>query len=100
MTAIRWTEPASDDLLGIVEWLADRQPAVAGPVGRRVLAAVETLRDHPKRGRSGRSPHTWELVIPGLPYLVIYRLGPDNPPTVNVLRVLHGAMLWPPSPPL
>lgn len=99
MTAIRWTEPASDDLLGIVEWIADRQPVAAGPVGRRILVAVEMLRDHPKRGRSGRSPHTRELVIPGLPYLVIYSLGPGDPPTVNILRVLHGAMLWPPSSP-
>ena len=99
MTAIRWTEPASDDLLGIVGWIADRQPVTAGPIGRRVLAAVETLRDHPKRGRPGRSPHTRELVIPGLPYLVIYSLGADDPPTVNILRVLHGAMLWPPLSP-
>ena len=98
MTAIRWTEPASDDLLGIVEWIGTRQPKAAESVGRRILTAVEHLRDHPQRGRPGRSPDTRELVIRGLPYLVVYSLVPDDPPTVNVLRVLHGAMLWPPSP--
>jgi toxin ParE1/3/4 len=96
MTAIRWTEPASDDLLGIIEWIGTRQPKAAASVGRRILATVEYLRDYPQRGRPGRSPDTRELVISGLPYLVVYNLGPDDPPTVNILRVLHGAMLWPP----
>ena len=97
MTPIRWTEPASDDLLGIVEWFAVRQPKAAESVGRRILTAVGRLREHPQRGRPCRSPDTRELVISGLPYLVVYSLGSDDPPTVNILRVLHGAMLWPPS---
>lgn len=96
MTVIRWTEPASNDLLGIVEWIAARQPMTAEAVGRRILTGVEGLRDHPRRGRPGHSPDTRELVIVGLPYLVVYSLNPDDPPTVNILRVLHGAMLWPP----
>lgn len=96
MTAIRWTEPASDDLLGIVEWINARQPKAAESVGRRILTAVERLRSYPLRGRPGRSPDTRELVISGLPYLVVYSVDSPNAETVNILRVLHGAMLWPP----
>lgn len=95
MTAIRWTQPASDDLLGIVEWIAAKRPASAASAGRRILDAVEQLQDHPLRGRPGRSPDTRELVISGLPYLVIYSVDSPGAETVNILRVLHGAMLWP-----
>jgi plasmid stabilization system protein ParE len=66
---IRWTQPANDDFLGIVAWIAANNPAAASKVGRRILKAVEQLNDFPLRGRPGRSPDTRELVISGLPYL-------------------------------
>jgi toxin ParE1/3/4 len=59
------------------------------------LAAVEKLSDLPNRGRPGRSPDTRELMIPGLPYLVVYSVEAAEPRTVVILRVLHGARLWP-----
>ena len=94
---IRWTQPAHDDFLGIVAWIRANNPAAAARVGRRLLDAVEQLEDFPLRGRPGRSPGTRELVISGLPYLVVYSADPTAPRTVVVLRVLHGAMLWPPG---
>lgn len=94
---IRWTQPAHDDFLGIVAWIKEHNPAAASRVGRRILDAVEQLGDFPLRGRPGRSPDTRELVISSLPYLVVYSLDPAPPPTVVILRVLHGAMLWPPA---
>jgi plasmid stabilization system protein ParE len=36
--------------------------------------------------------NTRELVIPGLPYLAVYRLKGD---VIEVSRVLHGAQKWP-----
>ena len=93
---IRWTQPANDDFLGIVGWIAADNPPAASPVGRRILAAVKQLADFPFRGRPGRSPDTRELVISGLPYLVIYSVETADPRTTIILRVLHGAMLWPP----
>jgi toxin ParE1/3/4 len=101
MTPIRWTLPAHDDFLGLVGWIAARNPAAAAKVGRRILAAVERLARQPHQGPSGRAPGTRELVIPGGPYLVIYALEPGltdiRRPLVVILRVLHGAMLWPPT---
>jgi toxin ParE1/3/4 len=95
---IRWTKPANDDFLGIVAWIAANNPAAASRVGRRILGAVRQLEDFPLRGRPGRSPGTRELVISRLPYLVVYSVAAD-PRTVVILRVLHGAMLWPPAAP-
>ncbi len=61
MTAISWTEPASADFLGIVEWIEERNPTAAIRVGRRILDAAELLADHPSLGKPGRSPDTREL---------------------------------------
>jgi toxin ParE1/3/4 len=94
---IRWTQPANDDFLGIVAWVNEYNPAAASRVGRRILDAVERLDDFPLQGRLGRSPDTRELVITGLPYLVVYSVESTPPRSVVILRVLHGAMLWPPA---
>jgi toxin ParE1/3/4 len=94
---IRWTQPANDDFLEIVERIAAHNPTAAAPVGRRILEAVEQLAEFPLRGRPGRAADTRELVISGLPYLVVYGTEADDPRSVAILRVLHGAMLWPPG---
>jgi toxin ParE1/3/4 len=98
--AIRWTEPASTDFLGIVEWLNTKNPAAAAPAGRRILDTVEMLIDHPHLGKPGRSPDTRELGIASFPYLVVYSVEPpaiaSDPARVAILRVLHDAMMWPP----
>jgi plasmid stabilization system protein ParE len=56
MTSIRWTEPASADFLGIIEWIAGMNPSAAARVGRRILDAVEILADHPYLGKPHRPP--------------------------------------------
>jgi addiction module RelE/StbE family toxin len=43
-------------------------------------------------GRSGRIEGTRELVISRTPYIAAYRILGS---TVQILRVLHGAQLWP-----
>ena len=96
---IRWTKPANDDFLGIVAWIAASNPAAASRVGQRILDAVRHLEDFPLQGRPGRSPGTQELVISRLPYLVIYSVDDADPRTLVILRVLHGAMSWPPTAP-
>ena len=94
---VRWTNPANDDFLGIVAWIAANNPAAASRVGQRILDVVQLLEDFPLRGRPGRSPGTRELVISRLPCLVVYSVDADDPRRVVILRVLHGAMLWPPA---
>jgi toxin ParE1/3/4 len=44
------------------------------------------------RGRAGRIANTRELVLPRLPYLVVYRVDEDR---VLILNIVHGARRWP-----
>ena len=90
---IRWTRPAAGDLTHICDYIAKHGSA---PTARRVALSiyqhVGTLAEFPERGRTGRRPDTRELVFTGLPYLAVYRIGPDG---VEILRILHGAQEWP-----
>jgi toxin ParE1/3/4 len=101
ITTINWTEPASADFLDALEWLEARSPSAAERIGRLVLQAVEGLADHPHLGREGRSPDTRELVVVRTPYVVVYSIERDQgappPSRIVILRVLHGAMRWPPE---
>jgi toxin ParE1/3/4 len=102
MTRIRWTEPANADFLGIVEWIKAKNPTAATRVGRRILDDVQLLANFPYLGKPGRSPDTRELGVSKFPYLIVYAVEHDataseRPQTVAILRVLHGAMLWPPE---
>jgi toxin ParE1/3/4 len=45
-----------------------------------------------RTGRPGRVPGTCELVIPRLPYIIVYRL---NAGGVDVVRVYHTSRMWP-----
>jgi addiction module RelE/StbE family toxin len=53
---------------------------------------VEGLVQFPEMGRPGRIEGTRELVISRTPYIAAYRILGE---TVRILRVLHGAQLWP-----
>jgi len=90
---IRWTDPALQDFTHI----CDHSNAHFGPTRRRrtalqIYEAIGTLADFPHIGRFGRKSGTSELVISGLPFIVIYRLKDE---TVEIVRILHGAQKWP-----
>ena len=55
----------------------------------RIRDATQHLERFPGRGRPGHVPGTRELVVTGLPYLLVYRETGD---AVEVLRVLHTKM--------
>ena len=100
MTVIRWAEPANADFLGIIEWVQPLNPLAAERVGRRILAAVEQLEKHSHLGKPGRVPETRELNVARYPYLIVYEVAPElvsGERQIAILRVLHGAMLWPPG---
>jgi toxin ParE1/3/4 len=90
---IRWTDPALDDFTRI----CDHSDAHFGQTrGRRtalqIYETVDSLAEFPHIGRMGRKAGTSELVIQGLPFLVVYRLKNE---TVEIVRILHGAQQWP-----
>jgi addiction module RelE/StbE family toxin len=89
---LRWTAAAADDLERIADYLFEKTPENAAQLIRRIYDAPSALKIFPNRGRQGKKQGTRELVIPSLPYIVVYRIAED---VVYVVRILHGAQDWP-----
>ena len=90
---VRWTEPAARDLTTICDYIEEHNGKVmARRVALSVYERVGGLENFPETGRGGRRAGTRELVVTGLPYVVIYRVRHD---AIEILRILHGAQRWP-----
>lgn len=92
---VRWTEPATRDLEEISEYIRSDRPTAATQVAKALFDAANNLSDLPGRGRIGRTPGTRELVVSGLPYIVVYRISGE---AIHILRIYHGARNWPAPP--
>jgi toxin ParE1/3/4 len=90
--SIVWTASARKDVNAIWDFVEQRNPDAAELVESEILRQVESLLKFPKRGKPGRVTGTRELVIVGLPYVVVYLLAESK---IVILRVLHGAQDWP-----
>ena len=89
---IIWTKPAARALESIQDDIARDNRRAAWEVAQRIRHAVHQLEEHPKLGRTGRVRGTLELVVPGLPYIVPYRVKGEE---VQILSVFHTARKWP-----
>lgn len=89
---LRWTTPAANDLYNIVRRIQLDNSAAAAQVAKTLHDGCLTLKDFPRRGRRGRIVGTRELVFPGLPYIVVYRIKDQ---IVDIVRIYHGAQDWP-----
>ncbi len=76
----------------IRERIAEDNPEAATRVVSRIRTAVQRLVTSPAIGRPGRVAGTRELVIPGTPYIIPYRIVGD---VVQVITVMHSAQRWP-----
>jgi len=88
VTPVRWTPEAADDLASLVEYIREDRPEAARGVARRILSSIEDLGRFSQLGRPGRVANTRELSVPGLPYIVVYRLRTE---AVQILHVHHTA---------
>ncbi|MBU0724070.1 MAG: type II toxin-antitoxin system RelE/ParE family toxin [Alphaproteobacteria bacterium] len=79
-------EPAARDLEGIVDYIALDNPIAAESVYWGIVRAAEELPRFPALGRPGRVPETRELSIAGLPYMIVYEVGPE---AVTIVAVFH-----------
>jgi addiction module RelE/StbE family toxin len=89
---VRWLNAAVDDLVDLRDYIGRDNQQAAQDIARRIRDAINALSAHPAMGRPGRLCTTRELVIPGLPYVIPYRV---RDKTVEILRVLHTARQWP-----
>ncbi|MGB9205964.1 MAG: type II toxin-antitoxin system RelE/ParE family toxin [Terriglobales bacterium] len=89
---VRWTTPAAHDLYNIVLRIQQDNPDAAAKVAVTLYDGCDSLGSFPRRGRKGRIEGTRELVVAGLPYIVVYRIQDQN---LEILRIYHGAQDWP-----
>ena len=87
-----WSRRAIKNLVAIRDYIAQDSAAHAAGVAAKIAAGTELLELYPNIGRPGRIGGTRELVIPGTPYLVAYRVLGE---TIDLLAVLHGRQRWP-----
>ena len=89
---VKWARRALREQDEVFEWIVTGNPQAAGEVIDRMRAATRLLAGNPRMGRPGRIAGTRELVVTRTPYVVVYRIGPEQ---VEILAVIHHAREWP-----
>jgi addiction module RelE/StbE family toxin len=90
---LEWRETARADLLAIIDYISDDNPAAAQRLKDDIEAKAAKLPERPKLYRTGRVVGTREMVVRSN-YVVIYT---EDHRVVTILRVLHAAQQWPPA---
>lgn len=84
---IIWSRRAIGHLTALRDYIAQDSPNNAAAVAKRILNHVDLLATSPEMGRPGRIVGTRELVIPGVPYIIPYRVRGER---LELIAVLHG----------
>ena len=85
---IRYTPSALKNLEDIGAYIALENPRAAERVFHKIRATIESLAFFPLLGHPGHVEGTLEFVVPGLPYIIVYRITEDE---MHILNVFHGA---------
>ncbi len=83
-----WGKGAKHDLRDAVTYIKRESPLAARRVAERMKSAARGLADLPDRFKPGFVPGTREHVVLSLPYIIVYRVDPDQ---VSILAVFHAA---------
>jgi toxin ParE1/3/4 len=81
-----FTREASDDLEGILHYIATHNPAAGKSVASRIDQTLSIIGDFPRAGRLDAESGAREWVVPGLPLLIVYTVQSDF---VEVVAVFH-----------
>jgi toxin ParE1/3/4 len=89
-----WLRRAAADLRIIRAYIAEHDPRAAVSVAQRIKQTVEHVKVHPQMGRQAARDDVRLMTVPGLPYLVPYRVRNNR---IEILRVFHTAQVRPSS---
>ena len=81
-----WSRRAIQHLVALRDYIAADSPNSAELVAERILESVKLLATQPHIGRPGRILGTRELVVPGTPYVIPYRVQGE---VLELIAVLH-----------
>jgi toxin ParE1/3/4 len=88
---VRWLEPASLDLIEIIEFIHRDRPAAARKMGRDILLAAARLSRQPRRGTLVPELYGQGISECRQIYVEVYRVIYDiQPESIDVLAVLDG----------
>jgi toxin ParE1/3/4 len=89
---VRVTDDASEDLRHIKAFISARDAAAAESVIDRIRRTLALLSTLPRLGHAGSVQGTYEISIPRVPFLVVYRVDVgDRHEELVILRVYHAA---------
>ena len=88
---IIWLKTALVDLDALTDYIAENNPQTALHIDDTIQKSIEKLALYPLAGREGRVEKTRELIIPHLPYIVVYKAAKQ----IQILAVLHTSRKWP-----
>ena len=71
---VRYARQASTDLLGIADYIHERNPSAAIDVEAAIRSTVDLLADFPKLGRDRPQLDARSLGVPRYPYTIYYRI--------------------------
>ena len=89
---ICWTEGANSNLDQVEKYIAQDNPPAAVATVKKIIEAAQMLSDYPTTGKRGRERGTRELVVAGLPFIIIYVAHQEE---LVIIRVLHTAIKYP-----
>ncbi|MGO4643117.1 type II toxin-antitoxin system RelE/ParE family toxin [Mesorhizobium sp. 2RAF45] len=88
-----WTRHYLIELASIGDYIGQHKPRAAARIVSEIHSKTPRLLSaNPFIGRVGEIKGTRELVIPGTPYIVAYRVTDTQ---IEILFVQHGARKWP-----
>lgn len=93
----RYSRRAISQFNRISAHIAQDSPQAAVAVGRRLRDVILALCRNPRLGRSGAVVGTREFPVPGLPYVIVYRLIQESD-ELRIAGIYHGAQLRPGQP--
>ena len=89
---LRFTRHALRQFASIAGYIARDDPSAARRTGERIRHSCDLLAGFPDIGRKGVPDDTRERSVPGLPYVIVYRVVIDE---IVVLGIYHSAQLRP-----
>ncbi len=87
---VRYRRRAQLDIENIHEYIEKRNPRAATEVVARICYAADRLGVLPYMGHVGRARGTYEWVVVGLPYIIVYEVD-EAADEVAIIAVFHGA---------
>lgn len=91
MRKLTWRRSVSDQLDGILGYIAENDEQAGDRLEQRITEILDTAIVVPFMGRPGRLAGTRELIVHAN-YIVVYRV---TDTAINILRVLHARKQYP-----